>query len=154
MENTRHAFAHPKNAPGPFFVENGECISCGMPEHVAPDLIGRAYDYDDESKGWHCYFKKQPETPDELKRAIRAVNESCCGAVWYSGTDEKIVWQCNTYPVNGQSTFLNSSRNSCRPITWEPDESFNYLFQSTDTSPDLIERIFDWIEKLISKVRQ
>ncbi|HYX53479.1 MAG TPA: hypothetical protein VE783_08500, partial [Candidatus Limnocylindrales bacterium] len=31
---------HPKNAPGDFYVQYGECTACGAPEPVAPDLIG------------------------------------------------------------------------------------------------------------------
>ncbi len=72
---------YPRNAPGPFYVANGECITCMAPEHEAPDLMG----FDEEAM--HCYFKKQPSTPEELERATRAVWVSCCGAVQYSGDD-------------------------------------------------------------------
>jgi len=74
----------PKNVAGPFFVANGECIACGAPEHEAPDLMG----FDQEVL--HCYFRKQPSTPDELERAIRAVWSSCCGALYYSGNDPAV----------------------------------------------------------------
>jgi hypothetical protein len=40
---------------------------------------------------YHCYFKNQPETPDELERAIRAVGVSCCGAVRYGGKDPEVL---------------------------------------------------------------
>ena len=74
---------HPQNAPGPFLVEDGMCITCGIPELVAPDLIAGT------SEG-HCYFQKQPATPEELERAIEAVRASCCGAVMYVGHDPVI----------------------------------------------------------------
>jgi hypothetical protein len=79
---------YPKNAPGPFFVENGCCISCGAPEHEAPDLM--SHDENDEVF-YHCYFKKQPSTPEETEQAIQAVWVSCCGAVQYEGDDPKIL---------------------------------------------------------------
>lgn len=41
----------------------------------------------DETGPCHCYFKKQPETPDELEQAIDAIKVTCCGAGVYSGDD-------------------------------------------------------------------
>src|SRR4051794_11718743 len=75
----------PKNVPGPFYVAAGECITCRAPEHEAPDLMAF-----DEQIG-HCYFKKQPSTPDELERAVRAVWVSCCEAVVYDGDDPSVI---------------------------------------------------------------
>ena len=74
----------PRNVEGPFFVENGYCMTCMAPEHEAPDLMG----FDQEAN--HCYFKKQPATAEELERATRAVWASCCGAVQYSGSDPNV----------------------------------------------------------------
>ena len=31
---------HPKSAPGDFYVVKGECLACGVPHVVAPDLVG------------------------------------------------------------------------------------------------------------------
>jgi 4Fe-4S single cluster domain of Ferredoxin I len=75
----------PKNVPGPFYVANEQCLACGTPEQEAPDLMES-----DEQTG-HCYFKKQPTTPEELERAVQAVQVSCCGAVLYSGNDPAIL---------------------------------------------------------------
>jgi len=80
---------HPQNAPGPFYVVNTECITCGAPHVVAPDLI--AWELDSQGGEVHCYFKKQPETPDEVDRAIRAIDTSCCGALVYAGSDAEII---------------------------------------------------------------
>src|SRR5436305_6718895 len=76
----------PLNAPGDFYVENEMCIACTAPEHEAPELMTH-----DEPAGHHCYFKRQPTTPEELERAIRAVHMGCCGAVRYGGTDPKVI---------------------------------------------------------------
>lgn len=76
---------YPENAPGPFYVERDECIACGVPKSVAPDLI----EFETETMG-HCYFKKQPASPDEVFRAIRAVETCCCGSYRHSGDDEEI----------------------------------------------------------------
>jgi hypothetical protein len=80
---------HAKNAPGPFFVTDSECISCGYPHVLAPDLM--AWEMDDQGRHNHCYFKKQPETACELIQAIKAVKGSCCGALRYSGSDKDIL---------------------------------------------------------------
>lgn len=82
---------HPKNAPGPFFVIYEECMSCGAPHVVAPDLLG----WEDGSTGHcHCYFKRQPETPTEIELAIGAIKASCCGALVYSGDDALVCTSC------------------------------------------------------------
>ena len=82
--NERQAFH--LNAPGDFYVEDQMCISCTAPEHEAPDLMAH-----DTGKYHHCYFKRQPQTPEEIERAILAVFVGCCGAVRYRGTDPQII---------------------------------------------------------------
>jgi len=83
--------AYPKNAPGSFYVEDGECITCGAPHAVAPDLMGWDDDPNQPGSHNHCYFKKQPSKPGELKQAIRAIAASCCGALCYSGSDPEVL---------------------------------------------------------------
>jgi hypothetical protein len=77
---------YPENSRGDFYVENQVCITCGAPEAEAPDLI-------EHSKliYSHCYFKKQPETEDELDRAISAMQVSCISGIRYGGKDQKIL---------------------------------------------------------------
>ena len=77
---------YPKNAPGDFYVQDQCCITCEAPYHEAPDLMAH-----DEEGGHHCYFKRQPETPDEVERAIRACRVSCVRAVRYSGDAPEIL---------------------------------------------------------------
>jgi glycerophosphoryl diester phosphodiesterase len=78
---------YPKNAPGPFYVENECCFACEAPYHEAPDLMA----HDEEGIVGHCYFKKQPSTPDEVERAISACIVSCVGAVRYGGNDPAVL---------------------------------------------------------------
>ncbi len=66
---------------------NGLCLFCEAPYHEAPDLMGT----DDESCGYHCHFRKQPTTPEEIERAIRACQVSCVEAVRYAGNDPAIL---------------------------------------------------------------
>jgi hypothetical protein len=77
---------HPKSAPGDFYVEKGQCLACGVPHVVAPDLVG----WTDE-KYPHCFWKKQPETPAELERAIKVLDAQELGCHRYSGTDPAIL---------------------------------------------------------------
>ena len=94
----------PKNAQGPFYVANGECITCMAPEHAAPELMG----FDEEAR--HCYFKRQSSTPDELERAVRAVWVSCCGAVQYSGDDANIRRLIAEYDQEGLRRMCQGER--------------------------------------------
>ena len=81
---------YPENAPGPFYVQRDECISCRAPETVAPDLIGFFEDPLGTGRESHCYFKKQPETVGEIECAIKAVQSNCCGSYRYAGSDNEI----------------------------------------------------------------
>jgi hypothetical protein len=79
---------HPLDAPGDFYVGHGECMTCGYPHALAPDLM--AWETDPDGSVRHCYFRKQPESAEELRQAVAACVGSCCGALRYKGTDEKI----------------------------------------------------------------
>lgn len=72
----------PRNAPGDFYVGADECITCGAPEHEAPDLI--------RTKNDGCCFFRQPVTPDEHRQAARAIWVACCGAVRYKGDNPEV----------------------------------------------------------------
>jgi hypothetical protein len=76
----------PENSEGDFYVENQVCITCRAPEAEAPDLINHS-----KSEYGHCYFKKQPETPEELDRAISAMQVSCISGIRYGGNNELIL---------------------------------------------------------------
>lgn len=77
---------HQLNVVGAFYVEDGGCIACGAPEAEAPELMGWT-----DGPGDHCYFKRQPATAEEVDRAIRALEVSCCRALRYGGDDPAII---------------------------------------------------------------
>jgi hypothetical protein len=81
---------HPLNASGPFYVEKDMCLICGTPEAEAPDLIHLRWEESEPDLNG-CYFKKQPETPEELGRAIEAMRVACCGAYRYGGHDPDVI---------------------------------------------------------------
>jgi hypothetical protein len=85
-EPQKHPDAYPLNAPGDFYVVNGGCMACGAPKQEAPELIVH-----DDSAYNHCYFRRQPTTPEETESACRAVELGCCGSVRYGGRDESIL---------------------------------------------------------------
>ena len=82
--------AYPENAPGPFYVECDMCITCRAPESVAPDLIGFYEDLSGRNSHSHCYFKKQPQTKEELDRAVKAVQVCCVGSYHYAGSEPEV----------------------------------------------------------------
>ncbi len=81
----------PENVPGPFYVAKGQCIICMLPVETAPNLIGFHQDNSGAHKQSHCYFKKQPTTPEENELAIESLNNACCGALRYCGSDKAII---------------------------------------------------------------
>ena len=82
--------AYATNAPGPFYVECDMCITCRAPESVAPDLIGFWEDPSGSTIRSHCYFKKQPQTRQELEQAVKAVSACCVGSYRYAGSDPEV----------------------------------------------------------------
>jgi hypothetical protein len=86
LQNTEFPERYPEGEQGDFYSIHGACIACGAPEAEAPDLIAHS-----EKEYGHCYFKKQPKTPDELDRAINALAVSCIAGIRYGGKDEKIL---------------------------------------------------------------
>src|SRR5262245_21900427 len=78
---------HPRNAPGHFYVADGECMACMVPEAVAPDLMG----FHDSPELSHCFFARQPRGEAEVRAALDAMHASCCGALRYAGTDRDVL---------------------------------------------------------------
>jgi hypothetical protein len=64
-------------------------VSCGAPHVVAPELIGWA----DTSAGGttRCIWKKQPQTEEEIDRAIMVIEVSEVGCHRYAGTNPQII---------------------------------------------------------------
>jgi hypothetical protein len=107
---------HPSSAPGDFYVTNGCCTMCGVSEKVAPDLIGGS-----AQEGKHCYWKKQPETPDEIDRAIEVLASQELGCHRYAGVDPKILSRiasedcdCLVPPLRPKSSLFNVMRKLFR----------------------------------------
>lgn len=93
---------HPLNAPGDFYVIAGDCLICLLAEESAPDLMG----FDEADP--HCYFRKQPTTPEETNRAIRALQVSCCEAHRYAGKDAQILEELISRGCGSQCDGISS----------------------------------------------
>lgn len=74
----------PLNSDGDFYVEHGTCLWCMAPESQAPELMGFK-----EPDG--CYFRRQPQSPEEVDHAIKAIHYSCVQALHYAGKDPEII---------------------------------------------------------------
>jgi hypothetical protein len=61
-------------------------MSCGVPQAIAPDLVG----WTDENLA-SCRWLKQPQTADELGRAIEVIHTQEVGCHRYSGNDPAIL---------------------------------------------------------------
>jgi hypothetical protein len=75
---------HRANAAGPFYVVDGCCTACGVPESIAPEMFAF-------HAGSHCYVKKQPESTQELERAIQVVRTQELDCIRYRGTDPHVL---------------------------------------------------------------
>jgi hypothetical protein len=79
------AKAHPENVAGPFYVEDGCCITCGVPVNAAPDI------FDWASNESSCVVKRQPVTQADLDRTMIAITSAEVDCVRYGGHDPAIL---------------------------------------------------------------
>ena len=101
--------AHPLNAAGDFYVVNDLCMACSAPELEAPTLMAHS---DDQYQ--HCYFKRQPQTPQETESAIRAVTVSCCRGLRYGGRDQQVIARLMELGSRDSCDFPKIRRRSFR----------------------------------------
>jgi len=94
---------NPLNAPGSFYTEANLCLACCLPAEEAPDLMG--FEEDLENPMFSCFYKKQPETPEELNRAFQAMAVNCIDTLRYSGTDPAILHRLQELGMEGQCDF-------------------------------------------------
>ena len=88
MSSVSRYTGEPAPASGDFYVEKDCCTLCGVPEKLAPDLIGIGQ----AAGGWgHCYWKKQPETEAEMQQAFAIFDDQDLGCHRYAGTDPEII---------------------------------------------------------------
>lgn len=78
--------AHPDNAPGDFYVENGCCMTCEMPFILAAELFAWS-NFDGIP---HCHVRRQPDTTEELEQMLAAVHAAEAQCIRYRGTDSMI----------------------------------------------------------------
>lgn len=100
----------PLNAEGDFYVEKDTCLTCLAPEQEAPELMAL-----DEATG--CYFRRQPQTPEEIEHAIEAVCVSCVAAVRYGGHDPEILARLRAKGEKAQCDAL-SSNSGIKNVVW------------------------------------
>lgn len=80
---------HPNNVPGDFFVEDGCCITCGVPTAEAPDLFEMPEDAHPADA--HCWVSKQPTNAEELGRMLNVLECQEVNCIRYKGTDPQLV---------------------------------------------------------------
>jgi hypothetical protein len=82
---------YPLNAPGPFYSVDEGCIICGAPHAAAPELMAWYEGPAGNECRTHCFFRRQPETRQELESAITAMEVSCVDNLRYGGDDPIIL---------------------------------------------------------------
>ena len=75
---------HPKNVAGDFYVVDGCCTGCGVPEGTAPDLFGWDEDH-------HCFVKRQPTTGSDFDNALRTLRGAELQCIRYRGADVAVM---------------------------------------------------------------
>jgi hypothetical protein len=69
-----------------YLADDGCCAFCGVPQSIAPELVGWV-----NEKETRCYWIRQPQTPDEIDRAIKILHTQELGCHRYAGNDPEIL---------------------------------------------------------------
>jgi hypothetical protein len=75
---------HPSNVEGPFYVLDGCCTACGVPESVAPEHFA----WDGQNQ---CFVQRQPRTEAEVGRVLAAMRYAELQCIRYRGTDPEVM---------------------------------------------------------------
>ena len=70
-----------------FYVEEKCCVSCGVPQSIAPELVG----WKKEAELLWCYWIRQPKTPEEVDLAIKILHTQEIGCHRYVGEDPAML---------------------------------------------------------------
>jgi hypothetical protein len=79
--------SHPANVPGDFYVENGCCTLCGVPQAIAPNLFSTP---EQSSMAGHCYVRRQPANENELNQILDTIAGAELQCIRYAGTEHSI----------------------------------------------------------------
>jgi hypothetical protein len=140
---------HPKNCEGPFYVEDGCCITCGIPLEIAPEIFAWS-DSKHESGYNSCIVMHQPQTAEQLSRTLEAMFAAEVDCVRYRGSDPDIArrivelnlaHRCDQPPPTGVQPLVRDhvtfSVNAPADVALDPAEQFSrYLFERNKTRPD------------------
>jgi hypothetical protein len=100
-----------------FYVKAGLCLGCCRTQEEAPDLIEcESTGLASATCGQRCRFKRQPETPDQLLRAIKATHVSCSRAIRYGGNDARVLDLLADYGLHSQCDRFNGSPSDLVPL--------------------------------------
>jgi hypothetical protein len=66
-----------------FYIEEGCCVLCGVPEEIAPELF--------RTGDKHCHLLRQPCSPSEVDKTIEAMWSSEVDCIRYGGSDGSIL---------------------------------------------------------------
>jgi hypothetical protein len=135
---------HPLNDPGPFYIENGCCTTCGVLENYIPDLV--AYD-----KDRHCFIRQQPATAVEMYGMIQAVDAAEFRCLRYRGDDPDLQRRL-------AEAGLAAQCDTAAPLTIRPLFRNHVTFQAPPemTNADIAEHFRAHLSALnlgISKLR-
>lgn len=74
----------PHNVPGDFYVEDGCCTACGVPDAEASELFG----WDDCGQ---CFVVRQPRSGQELGKMLTVLSIQELRCIRYRGQDDDVI---------------------------------------------------------------
>src|SRR5678815_2700443 len=71
------------NKDASFYIQSDCCLSCGVPQKIAPELFGWS--------GEGCCINRQPNTKEELDKTVELLWAQEVGCIRYGGDDPIIL---------------------------------------------------------------
>jgi hypothetical protein len=128
--------ARTKTTTEDFYVQPRCCLSCGVPQSVAPDLVGWTSENSPQ-----CYWIKQPETAAELNQAIKLFQTQELGCHRYSGNNPALLQKL---PAEDCDHFHPELKLSCKPYFASSGPTPRFVLSGSEER-DVFGRVWRWL---------
>ncbi|MFT3998142.1 MAG: hypothetical protein QM667_12115 [Asticcacaulis sp.] len=118
---------YPKNVAGDFYVEDGCCLTCGVPEGEAADMFA----WDEGAEYAHCYVSRQPETPADTETMLHVVWSAEAECIRYAGSDAEII---RRLVQSGEGNVCDDDSRHQYQVEWRDE----VLFTLANTTPNTL----------------
>ena len=117
-------------------MQEGCCTACGVPQAIAPELVGWTGE-----KAPSCCWIRQPESQEEVDRAIKIIQAQELGCHRYAGNDPAILERL----PREECDFLCPEMALRHGPTFGPSEVAVKFALGASREDGILKRVWRWI---------